>query len=181
MTSGVEREGVQSFPGPPNMNAACRPTSATVQPRSPKCCLKFAGSPGAGRGTPDRSAADTSQGPAPMTTLKSTLFAAVAGVLALQPLTTSIASADGWRRQHGGYGGYGRSYGHPRPAYGYGYGYAAPQQHHRRDRTGRAVGAAVLGIGALIVGAAIADAARRDRQRSYEQHYTPRYDPRYED
>ena len=50
----------------------------------------------------------------------------------------------------------------------YGYGY----QHERhRDRTGDAVAGVVLGIGALIVGAAIADAARN-------KHRAPRH---YED
>ena len=43
----------------------------------------------------------------------------------------------------------------------------APPYHHRkhRDHTGDAVAATVLGVGALIVGAAIADAARRNQQQ----------------
>jgi hypothetical protein len=61
----------------------------------------------------------------------------------------------GWRR------------GHHRP-YAYQHSYRphhAPYRQHRRDRTGDAVGAAVLGIGALIIGAAIADSARKSRHR----------------
>lgn len=50
----------------------------------------------------------------------------------------------------------------------YGYGF---HQERRRDRTGDAVAGVVLGIGALIVGAAIADAARN-------KHRSPSY---YED
>jgi hypothetical protein len=117
-----------------------------------------------------------------MKPLKSRLFAALAGVLALQPLAASLASAEPWRR--GGFGGYHRPYGPPPGAYGYGR--PGPRFDHRRDHTGRAVGAAVVGIGALIVGAAIADAARRERQRAYVRdtapHYeAPPYDGRYDE
>jgi hypothetical protein len=40
------------------------------------------------------------------------------------------------------------------------------EQH--RDRSGDAVAATVLGLGALIVGAAVSDAARRNRNQRYE-------------
>jgi hypothetical protein len=108
-----------------------------------------------------------------MTTLKSTVFAAVAGILALQPLAASVASAQDWRHRGGYGGGYHRPYGPPPAAYGYGRPqYAYPER--RRDRGGKAAAAAILGIGALIVGAAIADAARREHRQDY------RYDRRYD-
>ena len=47
-----------------------------------------------------------------------------------------------------------------------------PREHHRehrRDRTGDAVAATVLGLGALIIGTAIADAARRKNEGRYER------------
>ena len=78
----------------------------------------------------------------------------VLSLAAGQFATTSAASA-------GEYRGY-RSHSAPR--------FVAPRPHYdyghrpRRDRTGDAVGAAILGIGALIVGAAIADAARNKRR-----------------
>ncbi len=43
------------------------------------------------------------------------------------------------------------------------------RREHHRDRTGDAVAATVLGIGALIVGSAIADAARRNRNQRHER------------
>jgi hypothetical protein len=79
------------------------------------------------------------------------------GLVAGQLATSASASAE-WRQR--GYG-YDRGYGYrappPKPYYGY-------RQERRRDRTGDAVGAVVLGLGALIVGAAIADAARNKRR-----------------
>jgi hypothetical protein len=72
------------------------------------------------------------------------------------------AAADGWRSNRGHERNAPR---HVEPFRGY-----PPVHHDRRDRTGDAVGTAVLGIGALIVGAAIADAAGRERrERAYER------------
>lgn len=97
-----------------------------------------------------------------MTSLKkiATTVAVTAGLLASNAaLFASSAQAGdyGWRR-HGG---------HHRPyaAYNHGRHQYAPA---RRDRTGDAVGAAVLGIGALIIGAAIADAARNKRRAYHD-------------
>jgi hypothetical protein len=91
-----------------------------------------------------------------------TSLALVAGVLATQAATFAT-SAEAYDR------GGRRGYGHHRPYASYGYNhrphYAAPV---RRDRTGDAIGAAILGIGALIVGATIADAARKNRR--YNDH-----------
>jgi hypothetical protein len=90
-----------------------------------------------------------------------TSLALVAGVLATQAATFAT-SAEAYDR------GGRRGYGHHRPYASHGYGYrphyAAPA---RRDRTGDAIGAAILGIGALIVGATIADAARNRRHHNY--------------
>jgi hypothetical protein len=47
--------------------------------------------------------------------------------------------------------------------------YPEPRREQHRDRTGDAVAATVLGIGALIVGAAVADAARRNRNQQRER------------
>ncbi|NOU07081.1 MAG: hypothetical protein HOO99_12965 [Hyphomicrobiaceae bacterium] len=47
----------------------------------------------------------------------------------------------------------------PQRAYGH-----RPHGPVRRDRSGDAVGAAILGIGAVIIGAAIADAHRKQRR-----------------
>jgi hypothetical protein len=98
--------------------------------------------------------------------MKTTAIAILAVVLAAQPVLTTGAAADGWRRHHQD------GWRQDRPAhrdrsYGWGRPYEPPVRHQRRDRTGDAVGAAVLGIGALIIGAAIADAARRER-RAYD-------------
>ena len=83
----------------------------------------------------------------------------VAGEIAV----STSASAGEWRHR----GTYGRDAGprHVAPHYGYGNNHHKP----RRDRTGDAVGAAIVGIGALIVGAAIADAARNGRHRNYDR------------
>jgi hypothetical protein len=43
------------------------------------------------------------------------------------------------------------------------------RREHNRDRTGDAVAATVLGIGALIIGAAIADGARRNRNQRHDR------------
>jgi hypothetical protein len=99
-----------------------------------------------------------------MTSIKKivTTVAVAAGLLAsnVAMFTSSAQAGDnGWRR-----GGHHRTYAAYNHGYGRGYHYAPPV---RRDRTGDAVGAAVLGIGALIIGAAIADAARNKR-RSYD-------------
>jgi hypothetical protein len=95
--------------------------------------------------------------------------AVAAGLVAGQVgALSSPAAADGWRD----HGGYKRHHGGPRyePYHHRGH---VPYHAPRRDRTGDKVGAAILGIGALIVGAAIADAARRERRE--------RHDDRYED
>jgi hypothetical protein len=89
-------------------------------------------------------------------------LALVAGVLAMQAATFATAAEAydrGSRRSIGQH----RTYDH-RPYATYGQDrrpYLAG--HARRDRTGDAIGAAILSIGALIVGATIADAARRQR------------------
>jgi hypothetical protein len=93
-----------------------------------------------------------------------TTAAVTLGLLASHAaMFTSAAEArdhHGWRK------------GYDRPYAAYGHGRHQPQPYHygqRRDRSGDAVGAAILGIGALIVGAAIADAARKKRH-SYESY-----------
>jgi hypothetical protein len=97
-----------------------------------------------------------------MTSFKkiATTVAVAAGLLASHAAmfaSSAQAGDHGWRR-----GGHHRPY----AAYNHGYG-----RHHyapaRRDRSGDAVGAAVLGIGALIIGAAIADASRNKRRHYY--------------
>lgn len=99
--------------------------------------------------------------------LRTIALTVVAGAVALTSQVTA-ASADGWR--HGGH----RSYGY---APTYGYHAPVPRDYHypprRRDRSGDAVAGAILGVGAVIVGAAIADAIRRDRQRERERDYHP--------
>ena len=98
----------------------------------------------------------------------------VAVVLAL--LSAPIASSGSAFAGGGHYrGGYSEDYGyaprHYAPQYGYAprhyapqYGYRYHERHHR-DRTGDAIGAAVLGIGALIIGSAIANGSRRHHRR----------------
>lgn len=99
-------------------------------------------------------------------TRMATTAAAVAGLLAGQlAIFTAPATAGDW-----GHPRYGSAHPVPRqvaPPRHYGYGHQAPRH---RDRSGDAVAGAILGIGALIVGAAIADAARHER----------RPEPRYE-
>lgn len=102
-----------------------------------------------------------------MTSLKSivTTVAVTAGLVASNlTLFTASAKADGYRP----YGYSQHRQVAPRQVAPFRHSAPAPR-HHGRDRTGDAVGAAVIGIGALIVGAAIADAARRERnERRYE-------------
>lgn len=100
-----------------------------------------------------------------MITKRIAALAVTVGVLAAQAtvfVTSAQAYDNGWRR-----GG-----GHHRPYAGYGAGYGrhhyAPPVRHKRDRSGDAVGAAILGIGALIIGAAIADGARKQRYYDHD-------------
>jgi hypothetical protein len=89
--------------------------------------------------------------------------ATVTALAATQLLSAATASArDGHYGYRGDRPGYGRPdfrRHEPRPY---------PRE-HRRDRTGDAVVGTIIGIGALIVGAAIADAARK--QRHYDRDY----------
>lgn len=79
-------------------------------------------------------------------------------LIAGQLATAATASANDYRRF--AQPNHGPRHVEPRRSYDYG-------QHKRRDRTGEAVAGVVLGIGALIVGAAIADAAR-NKHRNYD-------------
>ena len=87
----------------------------------------------------------------------------VAVVLAL--LSAPIASSGSAFAGGGHYrGGYSEDYGYAPRHYAPQYGYRYHERHHR-DRTGDAIGAAVLGIGALIIGSAIANGSRRHHRR----------------
>ncbi len=103
-----------------------------------------------------------------MTSLRKVATSAVVAVslIAGQLATSVSASADGLRHRGPGWGYRGPAPRHvaPPPPRHYGYGHSG----HRRDRSGDAVGAAILGIGALIVGSAIAEAARKNRHRDYD-------------
>jgi hypothetical protein len=90
--------------------------------------------------------------------------AVVATALLVGQLATSATAHAGSYRSRG----FDRHYGYhapaPRPYYGY------RHQAPRRDRSGDAVAGVVLGLGALIVGAAIADAARNKRRHYDYDH-----------
>jgi hypothetical protein len=92
-----------------------------------------------------------------------------AGMLASETaLFGTSANADPYRHRGSGYSrNEPRYFDHRR--------YTEPRHYgrrdHHRDRRGDAVAATVLGLGALIVGAAVADAARRNRHAPrYEGH-----------
>ncbi len=90
--------------------------------------------------------------------IRTSVIAALGLLVASVAAFASAAEAGDWD---------GRGRGHyrhaPPPVVRYDHRPYAPQ-HDRRDHRSDRVGAAVLGIGALIVGAAIADAARRERR-----------------
>lgn len=96
---------------------------------------------------------------------KSAMAVAAVSTVAIASLSTA-ASAGDWRYRHPDYG-YAPRYGYHAPVPRHDYG-PPPAHHHRRDRTGEAVAGAILGLGAVIVGAAIVDAARHERRRRYE-------------
>lgn len=103
-----------------------------------------------------------------MTSLPKTITAiAVAGTLIAGQAVglASQASAGDWRHRDGvRHSAPASRHYEPRRIYGHG----SHRLEHRgpvhRDRSGDAVAGAILGIGALIVGAAIADAHRKQRQ-----------------
>lgn len=95
---------------------------------------------------------------------KIVLAAATIATVGIGSLST--ASAGDWRYRNPDYG-YAPRYGYHAPVPRYDYA-PPPVHHHRRDRTGEAVAGAILGLGAVIVGAAIVDAARHERQRRYD-------------
>lgn len=96
---------------------------------------------------------------------KIVLATATISTVAVASLSTAVAG-EGYYRHHPEYG-YAPRYGYHTPVPRYDYA-PPPVHHHRRDRTGEAVAGAILGIGAVIVGAAIVDAARHERRRRHD-------------
>lgn len=75
---------------------------------------------------------------------------------------SSDASARDWRNRGESHRIYKPQPRHYEPRYSYG---------HRRDRTGDAVAATILGLGAVIIGSAIANAHKnRPTNRSYDEY-----------
>jgi hypothetical protein len=91
---------------------------------------------------------------------------AVATVATVGAASLSTASAGDYRYSNPHYG-YAPRYGYHAPVPRHDYG-PPPVRHHRRDRTGEVVAGAILGLGAVIVGAAIVDAARHGRRHRYD-------------